>query len=258
MNIVLIGAGNVATSMAVALQKSGQNVLMVYSRTLESASVLASQLGVPYTNSLDNIPDDADVYISMLADDALIKLAPHIVADRKNVLFLHTAGSVSIDVWKNAGAQKYGVLYPMQTFSKNKQVVWQHIPLFIEAVDGVAMEQIEQLAYSLSDNVTRLDSIGRKRLHLAAVFACNFANRMFAISESILNTDGIPFSVMLPLIKEMTDKACGMSPAKAQTGPAVRNDRTVMDSHIELLGNNPEWAELYKLISEDIIKDRRL
>lgn len=257
MRIVLIGAGNVATSLGSALQKAGQDIVMIYSRTSCSASMLSSLLNVPYTTSLKELPNDADLYFSMLADDALIELAPQIVLGRENALFLHTAGSIPMNIWGDAGAKRYGVFYPMQTFSKAKQTDWLHLPLFVEGSDELVTGLVLNMANSISDKVQILDSKGRKRLHLAAVFACNFANRMFAISEELLKQSGVTFDVMLPLVREMSAKVETISPAEAQTGPAARCDMKVMKSHIELLSNNPEWAELYKLISDDIIKSKK-
>jgi predicted short-subunit dehydrogenase-like oxidoreductase (DUF2520 family) len=144
----------------------------------------------------------------------------------------------------------------MQTFSKGKDVDWSNLPVFVEGNTSQALEIIKGVAESISSNVQVLNSDDRKRLHLAAVFACNFANRMFAISESLLNASGVSFDVMLPLVREMVNKVERISPAKAQTGPAMRNDQKVMQAHLELLKDTPQWAELYRLISEDIIKSR--
>lgn len=256
MKAIIIGSGNVASSLGVALQKSGLDVVMIYGRTIESVSALASVMDVPYTLSLDELPYDADICFSMLADDALLKLASKIVSGRENMLFVHTAGSIPLSLWADAGAKKYGVFYPMQTFSKGKDVDWSNLPVFVEGNTSQTLEIIKGIANSVSGNVQVLNSEDRKRLHLAAVFSCNFANRMFAISESLLESSGVSFDVMLPLVKEMVNKVERISPAKAQTGPAVRNDQKVMQAHLDLLKDTPQWAELYHLISEDIIKSR--
>lgn len=250
----MIGSGRVATCMGPQLKAAGHTIACVYSRTMANALELADTLGAPATDSLQSLPV-ADVYLTMLTDDALVELAPAIVKGRENALFLHTAGSVPMDIWKEAGAGRYGVLYAMQTFSKGAQIDWPQVPVFVEGCNAAELETIIHLASGLSKKVTPLSSTGRKKLHIAAVFACNFANRMYAISEDLLATEGVPFSVMLPLVRETARKVETMSPRDAQTGPAVRGDRKVINEHLELLRDYPEYAQLYKLISVDINKD---
>ena len=253
MRIALIGAGRVASCMGPRLKQAGHTVTGVYSRTLANAEQLAKVVGSPAFDTLESVPE-ADVYLVMLSDDALLGLAPAIVKGREKALFLHTAGSVPIDIWKEAGAKRYGVLYAMQTFSKGADIDWPQVPVFVEGCNPAELETVRNLASDLSGRVTELSSEGRKKLHVAAVFTCNFSNHMYAIAERLLATEGVPFSVMLPLVRETARKVESMSPEDAQTGPAIRGDRKVMDQHLELLKEYPEYAELYRLISTDINK----
>ena len=254
MRIVLVGAGRVASCMGPRLKQAGCVIAGVFSRTPGHAQALADALGAPAFSSLENLPA-SDIYLTMLTDDALVQLAPDIVRGREQALFLHTAGSVDMDVWKAAGAVRYGVMYAMQTFTKGVQVDWQQVPVFIEGSSPKELESVRELALDLSASVTPLSSKGRKKLHIAAVFACNFANHMYAISEQLLNEEGVPFSVMLPLVRETARKVEGISPLKAQTGPAVRGDRKVIGEHLELLKEHPELADIYRLVSIDINKE---
>ena len=254
MKIALVGAGRVASCMGPRLKEAGHIITGVYSRTLKNAEELAGKIDAPAFDKLEQLPE-ADVYLTMLSDDALIQMAPVIVKGREKALFIHTAGSVPMNVWKESGATRYGVLYAMQTFSKGINLDWIQVPVFIEGSSDSELEFIRKLALDLSPDVTPLSSKGRKKLHIAAVFACNFTNHMYAISEQLLAEEGIPFSVMLPLVRETARKVEGMSPLKAQTGPAVRGDRKVVNKHLDLLNDNPEIAEIYRLISTDINKE---
>ena len=253
MRIALIGAGRVASCMGPRLKRAGHTVTGVYSRTLANAEQLAKVVGAPAFDTLESVPE-ADVYLVMLSDDALLQLAPAIVKGREKALFLHTAGSVPMDLWKEAGAKRYGVLYAMQTFSKGADIDWPEVPVFVEGCNTDELRIVTSLASDLSGKVTELSSEGRKKLHVAAVFTCNFSNHMYAIAEKLLASEGVPFSVMLPLVRETARKVETMSPKDAQTGPAIRGDRKVMDQHLALLKDNPEFAELYRLISTDINK----
>lgn len=256
LDIAVAGAGGVASSMAPALKEAGHSVRCVYSRTRESACTLADAIGSEWTVSLESLPHGVQICIVMLRDDALKSLAPDIVkACGPDTLYLHTAGSVPMSLWQEAGAKHYGVLYPMQTFSRGKQVDWQQVPVFVEASPG-DLDTVRTLAESISGHVQELSSDDRCRLHIAAVFTCNFTNRMYAIAQRLLERMDVPFSVMYPLLAETAAKAQKMNPAEGQTGPAVRGDHSVMDHHLQMLADTPEWAELYKLISKDIEDDR--
>lgn len=250
MKIVLIGAGNLATHLGKALHAAGHDMVQVFSRTMQSAETLASLLDAEPLTDMAQVRDDADVYIFSVKDSALEQLISQLCGGEKKV-FLHTAGSMPMSVFREK-ALHYGVLYPMQTFSKQREVDFSIIPCFIEANDEFALKQIEGLAGRISSRVYRLSSEDRKYLHLSAVFACNFANHCYAASQKLLQQHGIPFDVMLPLIDETAAKVHGMTPKEAQTGPAVRYDENVIGKQIQLLENQPYFQKIYDCMSKSI------
>lgn len=250
MKIVLIGAGNLATHLGKALHAAGHDMVQVFSRTMQSAETLASLLDAEPLTDMAQVRDDADVYIFSVKDSALEQLISQLCGGEKKV-FLHTAGSMPMSVFREK-ALHYGVLYPMQTFSKQREVDFSIIPCFIEANDEFALKQIEGLAGQISHRVFQLSSEDRKYLHLSAVFACNFANHCYAASQKLLQQHGIPFDVMLPLIDETAAKVHGMTPKEAQTGPAVRYDENVIGKQIQLLENQPYFQKIYDCMSKSI------
>ena len=254
--VVVLGAGRVATHLVPALVQAGFKVAQVWSRTEVSARTLAEPLDIPYTDDLDSIINDADIYIVSVADEALPLVAEKLVAlVGGHPLYLHTAGSVDISLWRRCGALHFGILYPLQTFSKERAVNMHDVSLFIEASDDNALVMIEGVACRVSRKVFRADSKCRARLHIAAVFACNFTNAMYAAAYRLLDEEGIPFDVLLPLIDETASKVHELTPHEAQTGPAVRGDRTVMSSHLKTLEDSPILREIYSLISNYIGKE---
>lgn len=261
-SIVLLGAGRVATHLVPALIEAGHRIVQIYSRTIDAARNLASPLGVPYTDDMEAITTNASIYITCVADEALPSIAQRL-ADRVNAaapsspLFLHTAGSVPMNLWHEAGAKHYGILYPLQTFSKERAVDMREVALFVEGSDEDALHTIELLAHSISNKVYRADSSERALLHISAVFACNFTNAMYGIADQLLKQGGIPFDVLLPLIDETAAKVHTLAPHEAQTGPAVRGDNEVMQHHLARLTNQPELQQLYAQISA-IINNQHL
>ena len=233
MRIVLIGRGRLATNLEHALLQANHEVVSINSRTLES------------------LPMEADVFIVAVKDTALSDVICAAAKGRENQLFVHTAGSMPMDLFRSL-TKHYGVFYPMQTFSKERMVDFNAISLFLEANDAVSMERLKMLATTLTPHIYELDSEGRKHLHLAAVFACNFVNHCYALSAEVLAAKGLPFSVMLPLVDETAQKVHELTPQDAQTGPAVRNDRNVMQMQTAMLADNPAVQHIYEALSNDI------
>lgn len=253
MKIILIGAGNLATHLGKAIFAAGHDVVQVFSRTMQSATALASEVGAQPVSDISAVRADADLYVVSVKDSALAELVPALCKGKETKVFLHTAGSIPMDVFQGM-ALHYGVLYPMQTFSKQREVDFSQIPCFIEANDEHALLLIGDVAHQVSSRVYHLASEDRKYLHLSAVFACNFVNHCYALSQEILEEHGIPFDVMLPLIDETAAKVHELDPKEAQTGPAVRYDENVLRAQGALLKSNPQMKDIYDRMSMSIHK----
>ena len=251
MRITLIGSGNVATHLGAALKNAGHQIIQVWSRDLQNAALLAYHLKAEPVDDLSEIYPETDLIIISVKDDAVETVASFI--HLKNVLVVHTCGSVSLQI-----LEKYfdtcGVFYPLQTFSKMRELDFRSVPLGIESTDKNSMALLLGLGQTISNNVTYIDSAQRKTLHLAAVFACNFSNFLYAIAADLLSKQQMDFSLIKPLILETASKVQSFLPAKVQTGPAKRHDMQTVAAHLELLQQQPEWQQLYTLLSQGIIK----
>ncbi|PTS94308.1 DUF2520 domain-containing protein [Pedobacter sp. HMWF019] len=252
MRIVCLGSGNVATHMALAFKSTGAEFLQIWSKTLNHAEVLAVQTGARATDNLKEIDRNADIYIIAVKDDAIAEIAGTLngVAG----LIVHTSGATSIDVFKSAEIKHFGVLYPLQTFSKSKAVDFSKIPLCIEAGTAESQVLLKGIAKAISPLIYEVSSADRKLLHLAAVFACNFTNHLYHLGQEILEQSQLSFDLLRPLILETAEKVQTALPYDVQTGPAVRDDKQTLEKHLELLQDMPELAEIYKTLSKSIKK----
>lgn len=256
MKIVMIGAGNLATQLGKALLKAGHDILQVYSRTMASANALAQCVGgVPVTD-VNLLAYDADVYIFALRDSVLGEMIPKVCHDREQRVFLHTAGSVPMSAFQGM-ALHYGVLYPLQTLTKSRDIDFHTVPCFVEGNDDYARKVIGGLAGSVSRNVRPLSSEQRKYVHLAAVWACNFVNHCYDVAADVLESQHIPFEVLLPLIDETARKVHEMPPSGAQTGPAVRYDENIIREQAQLMRKNPLTKELYERLSVSVYQKNK-
>ncbi|MDE5418904.1 DUF2520 domain-containing protein [Labilibaculum sp. DW002] len=249
--IVIIGAGNLATQLSLALHEKGLGIIQVYSRTIESASELAGKVNAEASNSLQDIKTNADLYILAVSDKALQSVLNGISIPKAKLV--HTAGSISVDVFKDY-TDTFGVFYPLQTFSKNRKVDFSNIPICIEANQEAFAAELFELGRKISSNLHAISSDQRKQLHLAAVFTCNFANHMYSIGQELLAEKNVDFNLLQPLIKETAEKITELDPIAAQTGPAVRFDEDVIKAHEESLNMHPDFQKLYRFVSQSIYK----
>lgn len=249
-DIVIIGSGNVATHLAQALYEKGENIVQVYSRQLANAELLAKRVGAEATDCLADIVADADIYIISVKDDAIQSVAGALSHVDRDSIVLHTAGSVPLTVLSSKFVNA-AILYPMQTFSKTCGLDFSSVPCFVEASNQHTLQDVMQLARSVSTRVVEADSERRKYLHLAAVFACNMANHCYHLAECVMKEAGLDFSLLNPLIAETARKVQNMSPYDAQTGPMVRNDLSVMQAQLSMLKDD-DMRALYELMAKSI------
>ena len=245
-SIFFIGAGNVATHLSQALLHAGYEIKGVYSRTVSSAQTLADTLGCFWTTNILELVE-ADIYILSVKDSVLEELLFKVIQQSPQAIFVHTAGSIPISVFQGK-VNKYGIFYPMQTFSKKCAVLFDNIPIFVESSDNEVAQTLFSIAQSISRHVEFLDSDCRLRLHLASVLACNFANHCYTLAAQEMDKAGLPFKYLLPLIDETAKKVHKLSPREAQTGPAVRYDQNVLNKHLSLISETIK-RDIYSLMS---------
>ncbi len=246
LRIGIVGSGNMATRLTKVFIDNGQKPVCILSN-----SVSGSKLSETFFLPLISLPEEAskvDLWLVCLRDELL---TPEFASRFSEDAFLcHTAGSVGLDAFGHR--KRNGVFYPLQTLSKEREVNFRHIPICIEASVESDLEILETLAKTISEDVRRMDSEQRLAAHLAAVFVSNFVNHFYKIGKELLSEKNLDFGLLKPLILETALKALEISPENAQTGPALRNERKVMEKHLELLKNKTQLAEIYNIISKSI------
>ena len=246
MQIVLIGSGNVAFHLAKAFTEAQIPISQIFGRNTTELQKISEQFSIPF--STETLVD-ADLYIISVSDSSISDVSSLI--KNENALVTHTSGSVSREAL--SGNYRKSVFYPLQTFSKSKNLDYSKIPFFIDAENENDEEILKNLASKISKNVMLANDEKRKYIHLTAVFACNFVNHLYARAKEISDSQGIPFDYFLPLIDETTQKIHELEPKLAQTGPAIRNDEKVLKLHESLL-TDEEKLKIYKTLNESIKK----
>jgi predicted short-subunit dehydrogenase-like oxidoreductase (DUF2520 family) len=254
MRITLIGSGNVATHLAAAFKNAGHRIVQVYSRDMEHAALLAYHVKGEPISDLQRIDPETDLFIISVKDDAIPSMAKELA--KFNKFTVHTSGATDLATL-SAIVPKAGVFYPLQTFSKEKEIDFWSVPLCIEGVDEAVTVELEHLGRTISNNIYRINSNQRKTLHLAAVFACNFPNYLYDVARNLLKENNMEFELLRPLILETAQKVRDNLPADVQTGPAVRQDESTMSNHLQMLENEPQLKMIYELLSQGIITNHK-
>ncbi|WP_367389685.1 Rossmann-like and DUF2520 domain-containing protein [Lewinella sp. LCG006] len=254
-HIVLIGAGNVAWHLGQQLQAEGGDVVCVYSRSAGSATALAKLLDCPASTELSEIPATADWYLLLVPDSKIGGVAEKLQAHiSPNALVMHSSGATPANVLAPY-FMHHGVFYPLQTFSKERVLDFNEVPLCLYTAQEGDYQRVESVAKRLVKNVYRVGDEQRAQLHLAAVFVNNFTNYLQYIGQAISQENQLPGALLQPLLKETIAKLDDLTPAEAQTGPAIRNDIPTMERHLALLKDHPQWTLLYKQLSMGIAED---
>jgi predicted short-subunit dehydrogenase-like oxidoreductase (DUF2520 family) len=251
IKVSIIGSGNVATHLGRALKNCGATVLHIWSQNLKNAEILAESIQSTAVKSIDDIANDgSDLVIISVKDDVISAVASALI--KYEGLVVHTSGAVGLaDL---SFLQNYGVFYPLQTFSKHKELNFNEVPICLEANNNDNLQILKNVATALSQKVYEVPTDQRKILHLAAVFACNFPNYLYGVAQQLLAAHQLSFDIIRPLIAETANKVQTALPMEVQTGPAVRNDEQTMVNHQKLLQENPDWVNIYQLLSDQIKK----
>jgi predicted short-subunit dehydrogenase-like oxidoreductase (DUF2520 family) len=247
ITIVILGAGNVAHHLYKAFF-SAENVTIKqwYNRDIKSMRPFNSE--VLLTSDLSQLVE-ADIYIIAVSDDAITQLSEQLPFEDR--LVVHTSGSVSpYDIDKK---NRRGIFYPLQTFSKDAEINFAEVPLCLETLMRKDYQQLKHLGQSISKHTKRVNSDQRAALHLAAVFVNNFTNQLFRVAHEITESQGAEFDLLKPLILETANKIQNLSPFRAQTGPAKRNDKKTIKRHLKML-DNEHHKDIYKLMTASIKK----
>lgn len=256
LNIVIIGTGNVAYYVASSFQTTKSvNLAQVFNhRSSKEAKQFSKQFHCDLVTKYSDINTQADIYIIAVKDDVITEVVKKLAPLMLKGLVVHTSGSVDISVLKNA-SQNNGVYYPLQTFYKGANINWQTTPLLVEGNSKSVETKLKQLASLVSKKVKVVDSNNRLQIHLAAVFACNFTNAMYVSAYQIIenNIGKKDTDLLLPIMQHSFQKLEKIHPVKAQTGPAMRDDKLVMKKHLDLIKHNKQLTQVYKTLSDLIV-----
>lgn len=249
--IVLVGAGRIATHLGRRLRAKNLRIVQVLNRSAKAAQTLADELQVKWSDQWADIVPNADWIILAVRDDAIADVGAQLSQYASDALFTHTSGATPGAILAPY-CQRYGVFYPLQSFSAEHVPLWSKVPFCVDAANAEDLALLKKIAKVIGNLVYHITDDQRAVLHIAAVFANNFANHCFAVAERILEQQGLPFEMLHPLMEETLAKALLDSPENMQTGPAIRGDMDTIQRHLRWLQDHPLWRTLYVDMSRSI------
>jgi predicted short-subunit dehydrogenase-like oxidoreductase (DUF2520 family) len=248
ITISIIGSGNAAQHLILAFEKSSEvQLIQVFSRDKNKVKALVDSQKI--INDYDDL-QKVDLIIIAVSDHAIVEVSSKIPF--QNQLVAHTSGAVSLNDLD--AKNRKSVFYPLQTFSKNKEINFFEIPICLEAQNESDFEILKKIAQTISHKTYKINSEQRKSLHVSAVFVCNFVNHLYQIGNEICTENNVDFEILKPLILETANKIKTLSPKEAQTGPAKRQDSQTINSHLAFLSDENQ-KEIYKILTKSIIDD---
>lgn len=249
--ISILGSGNVAYHLTRKFVSEGLVVDCIFSRNKVTGLALADEVGAYFTDNLQQLPQNSDAYLFMMSDTANQSIAQQISLPSEAIL-IHTSGSLPKEIFD---AKNAAVMYPFQTFSRDVKIDdFSSIPVCIETSNADTFHELRCLAEKISPLIYELTFEQRKVLHVAGVFAANFMNHSVFLGQKLLQENNIPINILNPLLRQSFAKILATDACSSQTGPAVRGDRKVVESHIEMLSSDEKLAEIYRVMSESILK----
>ena len=247
--IAIIGAGNTAYTLCKLLKSKGIGPYCMLVRDSAKAKKVSEDLGVEVVSNYEKVLK-SDLAIIAVNDDAISEVATHLLEYKG--LAVHTSGTKSAELLNRT--MRFGVFYPLQTMSKNREIEFDGVPLLIYANSPDDVEMLSRFASHFSKKVVFCDDEQRKAMHLAAVYVSNFTNVMLGIGDKLLKDNGLKLEIMRPLVEEMIKKSFETSPEEALTGPARRGDFATIAEHEKMLADNPDELAIYMILTDYIIE----
>lgn len=251
----IAGTGKVAQALGMAWQKGGVEIVEVWGRSQERAQELGRQLNAVVVNDLGTLSTDIDAVAVLVSDDAIREVAQSLP---NNVKRFHASGATERDV---LGGEN-GVVWPIKSFNtKTHEEDLTAVPFAVEAGSKEFQSMLHRLVRECGGKPFDASSQTRAKIHLAAVFTHNFSNHCLALSQQILDEEGLPKDLMRPLAEGLMEGAKSGESFSLQTGVALRKDLGSQKKHLELLkgfSNNQELTKFYKFVSKHIVDSHEL
>lgn len=272
MQIGIIGAGKVGTTLAKYAKDHGACVTGFYSRTESSGRESAEFTGTEYFETLDSLIHASDTLFLTTTDGEIVKVWDCIAEKNvKGKVICHFSGSLSSDIfsnWEETGAYVCSV-HPIYAFS-SKFTAYQNLTGAAFAVEGcrMALTRMQEFFRLLPNRIVEISTSEKVKYHAATSIASNQVVGLISMAVELMQEAGISemsaYELLKPLVENNVKsifeaasqeesasctgrKAEYRGCAQALTGPIERNDTETVRKHLEHM-DRPQWALAYRAV----------
>lgn len=261
--IAIVGAGNLASALAVSLRRAGLVVDAVVARptgnSIRKARLLAKQIGArPVTDAADLRAE----LVWLCVPDAQIGRAARTLAKNvrwKGTVALHSSGALTSDELqplRDRGAAAASV-HPLMTFVPGSRPALAGVPFAIEG-DGPAVQIARRVVRELGGQPFRIRKQDKAAYHAWGTFASPLLTALLATTERVAASAGVEQKAavrrMMPILLQTLANYAERGAAKSFSGPIIRGDVDTVKRHLKVLAGIPAAREVYVSLARASIK----
>jgi len=264
-NIVIIGAGKVASSLTSALYKAGIKPSLIISKNIDSARKLAIKFKVKeYASDFNTVPVYAGIFILAVPDVKIAEVAKQIAGlkiDFKSSFFIHLSGTQNVTSLQSLRNKKAntGTMHIMQSFPSTKPVAIANSFTGIEFSNKKTKEFLEQLSAKLELIPFAVEAAGKPFYHLAGVFISNFLIANYYAADTIFSRSGVTsvpgVELLSPILKATVNNINKNGIVNSLSGPIDRGDCATVETHLKILRGlkNEDSSLFYSYVVQSLI-----
>lgn len=261
-HIAIVGAGNLAGALAVALRQAGYCIDQIIARAASMrAKRLAREVRAPLTVSA-RAEITSEVIWFCVSDGAIAAAVESLAsaADWKGKVALHSSGALSSDefsVLRRAGALTASA-HPMMTFVRKSRPSFEGVPFALEG-DSKAVRQARAIIADLGGNAFPIRKKQKAAYHAWGMFCSPLLCALLAESERIAVAAGVTRKMararMLPILRQTLANYANLGAPEAFSGPIVRGDVETVQKHLEILRGVLGAREVYVALASAALRD---
>jgi predicted short-subunit dehydrogenase-like oxidoreductase (DUF2520 family) len=263
--IAIVGAGNLARALAVALDAAGYKIVQVIARdrqtSLRRARRLAAEVGAPAVTAA-KAQIQADLVWFCVPDSAIASAATALkgAADWSGKVAVHSSGALTSDglaELRRRGAAVASV-HPLMTFVRGSRPSLEGVPFAVEG-DRRAVRMARALVVDLRGQPVAILKRNKPAYHAWGMFISPLLTALLSASERVAIAAGVPRNAakqrMLPILRQTLANHAALGTSGASSGPIVRGDVETVKKHLTVLRPIPAVREVYLVLARVALHD---
>jgi predicted short-subunit dehydrogenase-like oxidoreductase (DUF2520 family) len=263
--VAIVGAGNLAGALGVALRAAGYGIELIISRTgaasVRRARRLAREIGAS-ASIATQAQIRAEIVWFCVPDAAISSAADSLLeaADWKGKIALHSSGALTSDelgVLQGLGAAVASV-HPLMTFVRGSRPQLAAVPFAIEG-DQKAVRTARAMVRDLRGHSFAIRKEQKQAYHAWGMFVSPLLTALLASSESVAAAAGVSRKAasqrMLPILKQTLANYARLGAAGSFSGPIARGDIDTVKKHLQILRRVPEVREVYLALARVALRE---